>query len=153
MTSPIQPLRGPRRFQWNAGGWFGAALGSSAWMIVTAGVLIFHDQRALALIPTITFAIVVAASVFLWGRRARIYPFTALMTLLCLLAVALPVVWIVVSTGAAPEALAAMNWPASTWATALAVLLVPVLVIWFVVLERSTPIDGQHSTLETTNVA
>ena len=48
MTTSTKSLVGPGRFQWNVGGWFGASLGGSAWMIVTAGFLLFHDQPALA---------------------------------------------------------------------------------------------------------
>lgn len=37
-----EPLLGPGCFQWNTGGWFGSQLGSTAWMLVGAVVLIPH---------------------------------------------------------------------------------------------------------------
>jgi hypothetical protein len=137
MTMSSRPLVGPGRFQWNAGGWFGSSLGSSAWMIVTSYLLVFHNQPSLGLVPAVGFAIVLFASLLLWARRDRIYPFPAMMGLLGLLAVAIPLVWIVVSSNGSPAALAAMNWPASTWPTVLVCAIAPALMIWFLVLERS----------------
>lgn len=136
-SSPV--LVGPRRFQWNAGGWFGPSIGSSAWMVVTAYFLASQQQPALALLPASGFVILQIAAVMLWLLRGRIYPFTALMTLLGIFAIVLPAVWISVSLTASPAALAAMNWPRSFWVTALVCGMVPFLMLWFLVLELSTP--------------
>jgi hypothetical protein len=84
-------------------------------MIVTACFMVLHDQTTLALIPAVCFAIVLFVSLLLWARRDCIYPFPALMALLGLLAIAVPLVSIVVPSYASSAALAAMNWPASTW--------------------------------------
>ena len=137
MTMSSRPLVGPGRFQWNTGGWFGSSLGSSAWMIVISCFLVFYDQRTLALVPAVGFAIVLFASLLLWARRDRIYPFPAMMGLLGLLAIAIPLVWITVSLSGSPEALAKMNWPSSIWPTVLVCAIAPALMIWFLVLERS----------------
>ena len=137
MTMSSRPLVGPGHFQWNAGGWFGSSLGGSAWMIVTSCFLALHDQPTLAMVPAVGFAIVLFASLLLWARRNRIYPFPAIMGLLGLLAVAIPLVIVVVSSNGSPAALAAMNWPASTWPTVLVCAIAPASMIWFLVLERS----------------
>ena len=137
MTMSSRPLVGPGHFQWNAGGWFGSSLGGSAWMIVTSCFLALHDQPTLAMVPAVGFAIVLFASLLLWARRNRIYPFPAIMGLLGLLVVAIPLVIVVVSSNGSPAALAAMNWPASTWPTVLVCAIAPASMIWFLVLERS----------------
>ena len=137
MTTSSKSLVGPGRFQWNAGGWFGSSLGGSAWMIVTSCFLVFHNQPTLALVPAGGFAIVLFASLLLWTRRDRFYPFPALMALLGLLAIAIPFVSIVVASYGSPAALVAMNWPVSTWPTVLVCAIAPGLMIWFLFLERS----------------
>jgi len=136
VTMSSRPLVGPGHFQWNAGGWFGSSLGSSAWMIVASCFLALHDQPTLAMVPAVGFAIVLLASLLLWARRNRIYPFPAMMGLLGLLAVAISLALIVVSSNGSPAALAAMNWPASIWPTVLVCAIAPALMIWFLVLER-----------------
>jgi hypothetical protein len=132
-----KPRTGKGRFQWNASGWFGASLGSSAWMIVTACFLVAHNQPTLAMVPTVAFIIVLFATFLLWARRDRIYPFSALMVLLGLLAIAIPIVVIVVRTYGSPDALTAMNWPAWPWLTLVVCAMAPGLMIWFVFLERT----------------
>ena len=148
MTTSNKSLVGPGRFQWNTGGWFGASLGGSAWMILVAGFLVFHDQPTLALIPAVGFPIVLLISLLLWACRTRIYPFPALMALLGLVAISVLLVVIVVPSYASPEALAAMNWPASTGLTILASAIAPSLMIWFLFVEWSVTTNLDTKTLE-----
>ena len=148
MTFEKQPLRGPRRFQWNAGGWFGSSFGGSAWILVTAGFLVFHDELALAMVLACLFAMVTAASVFLWRRRDQVYPFGAYMVYLCLLALVIPSAWLVITFNASADALAAMDWPVSNGTLFFVVSLAPVLMIWFVILENSTPPGRPVQTLD-----
>ncbi len=136
MNTSRKPLDGPGRLQWNAGGWFGSSLGSSAWMIVASCFLLFHGQLALAMVPAIGFSIVVIASMLLWSRCDRIRPFTAMMALLGLLAIVVPFVLFFVQWFGSPSARAAMNWPESPWPTILVIAIVPALMIWLVVLEQ-----------------
>ncbi len=143
ITTSSKSLVGPGRFQWNAGGWFGSSLGGSAWMIVTSCFLVFHNQPTLALVPAGGFAIVLFASLLLWTRRCRIYPFPALMALLGLLAIAIACVSIVVASYGSPAALVAMNWPVSIWPTVLVCAIAPGLMIWFLFLERSVTASQQ----------
>ncbi len=46
---------GRGRFQWNAGGWFGGALGGSAWMFLAAVMLTANDQVLVATVPAAAF--------------------------------------------------------------------------------------------------
>jgi hypothetical protein len=63
-----------------------------------------------AAVPAGAFAGVVLVALALWTSRNRTEPFGALMTLLGVLAVASPLVWLVVQNFGSPAALAAMNW-------------------------------------------
>lgn len=138
MNASKIPLVGPGLFQWNAGAWFGLSLGGSAWMLVTACFLLVNGQIILASIPTTCFALVLIVSALLWSRRHSIYPFSALATLLGLLAIVFPLVWCVVQSFGSPSVLTAMNWPESRWITFLVFAIVPAGMIWFFVLEKSS---------------
>ena len=100
------------------------------------------------MVPAVGFAIVLLVSLVLWAWRARVYPFPALMALLGSLAILVPLVVIVVPAYAAPEALAAMNWPASTGLTILACAIAPGLMIWFLFLERCVTTQPATKTQE-----
>ena len=134
-SNPI-PVTGPGKFQWNAGGWFGASLGSSAWMLVTSCSLVAHNQPFAATISASGFLAILVASLVLWMRRDRVYPFHALMAILGLMAFTLPMVWLFVQTYASAESKKAMNWPVSQLPTVFVILLVPAIMLWFIYLER-----------------
>ena len=108
-SNPI-PVNGPGKFQWNAGGWFGASLGSSAWMLVTSCFLVAHNQPLVATIAASGFLAIFFASLVLWRRRDRVHPFHALMAIPGLMAFTLPIVWLFVPTYASAESKNAINW-------------------------------------------
>ena len=131
-------LIGPGHFQWNLGGWFGAAFGSTAWMLVLATFLCFHQPQELAFLPVASFVAVIALAILLWISRDLVYPFDALLYLLGMLAVVLPVVWTIVSTSASNEALKSMNWPPSPVASVAVCLATPIVMGCCYFLENST---------------
>ena len=131
------PIIGSGKFQWNAGGWFGGSIGSSAWMIVAAGSMLLNNQPLVAMIPALGFAVILIASLLLWSRRDRIYPFTAMMALLGLFALILPLVWILIHVYGSAQSRAAMNWPDSLWSLMPVFALVPALMTWFLILEHT----------------
>ncbi len=90
MSAAKQAIVGPGRFQWNPGGWWGASLGATAWMLVTAGFLVAHDQAGLSPVPIACFLLTNLVAGFLWVRRERLFPFQGLLILLSVLAVAVP---------------------------------------------------------------
>ncbi|MCP4170794.1 MAG: hypothetical protein GY758_08500 [Fuerstiella sp.] len=154
MTTQDKVLIGPRHFQWNAGGWFGSSLGSSSWMLIASCFLVFCKQTALAWVPAFTFAIVVTVSIFLWKRRGRIYPFTAYMVLLGLLAIVIPLVYGIVLLNASDAAMSTMNWSRSISLFVAASGITPILILWFLFLERSAdPNNGLNSTPNHTDEA
>ncbi|MHC4077271.1 MAG: hypothetical protein ACYST0_02385 [Planctomycetota bacterium] len=66
MTAPPQR----KAFTWNAGGWFGAVLGASCWILIAAGFAARLDV-GLALVNLACFATLLAAGVVLWAQRHR----------------------------------------------------------------------------------
>lgn len=80
----MAPRRGPGAFQWNAGGWFGSQLGSSAWLLLLGPLLAF--QR-----PQVGLAVFVCGLVpnliglRLWQMRNRVEPYPAIQSLLLIL--------------------------------------------------------------------
>jgi hypothetical protein len=153
MNSNKTPVAGPGKFQWNAGGWFGSSLGSSAWMLGTSGCLFACNQQLIAIIPGIGFVAIVLTSIALWNRRNCIYPFSALMTILGLIAFTNPFVWLIVQTLGSAESKSAMNWPASSWSTVFAIAIVPVVMLWFIYLERTAIARDSELTQNSKTVA
>jgi hypothetical protein len=135
MSVTKQAIVGPGRFQWNPGGWWGASLGATVWMLVTAGFLVVHDQAGLSLVPMACFLFTNLVAGLLWVRRDRLFPFRGLLILLSVLAIAVPLVWTAVGGWASSEVLQNMNWPSSVFAYGLVFLLVPAIMIWFSRLE------------------
>jgi hypothetical protein len=72
------------------------------------------------------------------------------MALLGLLAIAIPPVWIVISSSGSLAVLAAMSWPVSAWATVLVSAIAPVLMIWFLFRERSAPANSKPNSPSST---
>lgn len=137
--TPIEQARaGSGYFQWNFYGWFGASVGSTAWMVVAAGFLLYYDQASLAFVPLGGMAMTLVVAVQLWSRRDRVNPFAALMMLLGALAVILPVVWCVITRHVSADAAAAMNWPQSNFVNMAVAAMPPLMMLWFYFLEHST---------------
>ncbi len=128
---------GPRRFQWQIGGWFGSLLGGSAWLIPTGVLLAISGQLGLALLPLTTCVLLNVLGIVLWYRRDRVRPFPALVAALASFALLTPIVWVAVSTYATPKSLAALNWPQQSFAGAIATLIFPAIIAWFCFLEYS----------------
>lgn len=75
------PLPNPGRFRWNRGGWFGAQLGGTAWMLVGSVVLLPHAPEV-AGVWLACFAVANAIGSWMWRRRDRLRPYPALQALL-----------------------------------------------------------------------
>lgn len=130
-------MAGPRRFQWQLGGWFGCVFGGSAWLISAAVILASNGQPRLALLPAGCCLLLATLGVVLWYRRDRILPFPALMSVLAVFAVLTPLVLFAVSVNATPESLAALNWPQQGITGAMAAFICPAIIAWLCILEYS----------------
>ncbi len=70
----------PSRFRWSAGGWFGGQIGATAWLALLGGLYLFRDP-AVAWLVLLCFALPNGVGIWLWRRRQRLPPFSALMVL------------------------------------------------------------------------
>jgi hypothetical protein len=116
--------------RWNAGGWFGGALGSSAWMVIIACFLIRFGQTGLAIVPMICFATTMTAAVMIWYRRAHISVASGMLTLIGVLAFTIPITWFATSLFANDAVRASMNWPSSPIATLMVLFAAPAVGLW-----------------------
>ena len=76
-----QPARVEGAFHWKAGGWFGAQVGSTFWLVVL-GVLV--SWRGDSAAGTAVIALAVAANgigLILWEHRGRLRPYPAMLAL------------------------------------------------------------------------
>lgn len=121
--------------RWNAGGWFGGALGSSAWMVIIACFLIGFGQIGLAIVPMICFAVTMTAAVMIWYRRAHISIASGMLTLIGVLAFTIPITWFATSLFANDAVRASMNWPSSPIATLLVLFAAPAVGLWMLFVE------------------
>ena len=121
--------------RWNAGGWFGGAIGSSAWMVIIACFLSGFGQTGLAIVPLICFATTLTAAVLIWRHRARVSLLSGMMSLIGVLAFTIPIVWLTTSLFANDAALKSMNWPSSPIVTAIVLFAAPVVGLWMLFVE------------------
>ena len=128
---------GPRRFQWQMGGWFGSVFGGAAWLIPTTVLLAVNGQSALALLPAVCFLLATLVGVVLWFRRDRVRPFPALIGMLVLFSCITPLVWFGIAFNATAESLAALNWSKHGIPAAIAAFICPTIIAWFCLLEYS----------------
>ncbi|MEW5774547.1 MAG: hypothetical protein AB1916_13590 [Thermodesulfobacteriota bacterium] len=75
-------VRGPGRFQWSAGGWWGGQLGASGWMAALAGIYLAQGRAEAALAMFACFLAANSVGAALWTNRHRLAPFPALQGLL-----------------------------------------------------------------------
>jgi hypothetical protein len=74
----------PSAFQWNAGAWFGAQLGSTLWLLLL-GVLFLWSGRLSGAWALLAFVFSNGSALLLWLRRDRIGAYPALQLLLAVL--------------------------------------------------------------------
>ena len=123
--------------QWNAGGWFGGAVGSTAWMLVCATLLFVHEQTSVAWINVACFAIANAVAIALWLNRHKRSAFSALLILLATLSFLIPAAWLATGQLASASALASMNWPSSLIVTAVVLLATPIVAMAFMLRQNA----------------
>ena len=79
------PRKGPGAFQWNAGGWFGAQIGSTLWLLILGLVFIGQTKAEAGLSSLLAWAIANAVGLYLWSRRSSLAPFVAIEILLAVM--------------------------------------------------------------------
>ncbi len=79
-----RPRKGPGRFQWDKGGWFGAQVGSTCWLLIAASVLAPQNGTAGA-VALLCFLVPNAFGVMLYRKRATLLPHSAIQALLAVI--------------------------------------------------------------------
>ena len=145
MTADVRPKMGKGRFQWNGGGWLGAAVGGTAWMVVTAGFLAVNHE-VVAAVPFGCFLITSVCAYSLWMRREQLDPFSSHVAFLAVLSIATPVAWFSTDKWASPETLAQMSWPSWYGWNVVMLLVVPGVMLWLYVSEYRANVRHGGST-------
>jgi len=76
-----QKTANSERLNWNAGGWFGAQIGGTCWIVICAALLIAHDL-GLAKILFAMFMVTNLVGWSMWFFRSRITAYRAMQILL-----------------------------------------------------------------------
>lgn len=112
--------------QWNLGAWLGASLGSTLWMALSGGVLLFKGEaRGWGGLGCCLVANLVAFA--LWRRRGRMAPYPALQLLLVAIGVC--------AVGAVTFLTAGLDDPLRYYRS---LLVIPLLMGYMHLLERSS---------------
>lgn len=77
---------GPGRFQWNTGGWLGAQLGGSVWLILATLTLLPKHLEA-GLVALSCFLVPNIFGLILYLNRTRVAPYAAIQWLICAIGV------------------------------------------------------------------
>lgn len=144
MNAAIKTSREDSQYRWNAGSWFGGAIGSTAWMVITACFLVGFGQTGLAVVPVVCFVVTISAAIVIWCCRARLSFISGMMSLIGILAFTIPIAWLTTSVFASDDALASMNWPASSLVTAFVLFAAPVVGLWVVFVESQRQPKPRH---------
>ena len=85
MSEPVSEPRPP--FAWNAGGWWGAQLGATVWMLLS-GLVLLSRSLSDAIGALVCFAVPNAVGAFLWMCRRRLSAYAGVQLLLSLMGAA-----------------------------------------------------------------
>ncbi len=77
----MQCKRGTGGFQWSTGGWFGAQVGSTCWLLVAAIALLGQTPLLAALLLG-CFVLANLVGTIIWMNRGKVDPYRAIQVLL-----------------------------------------------------------------------
>ncbi len=124
----------PSTFAWNAGGWFGAQVGCTLWLLIL-GFVLFRKDALAGWTCVASFFVLNAWGLYLWRSRERLSAYAGLQRFLIAASVVIAlVVWVVNTRGLSepptPGALVSTYLP--YWVIAAA----PALMLLFFLRER-----------------
>jgi hypothetical protein len=126
-------ITSPGYVQWNEGGWFGSQIGGTSWLLVGAAMLA-PVAPAIAVVWLACYAFANAVGIWLWRRRTRVRPHTAIQLLLLVCGISGLLAWLALDR-LRPEVVLLMGWPRHGYRM---LLIVPALMAWFAVMEYAT---------------
>lgn len=130
-----QPRVGPGQFQWNPGGWFGAQLGSTVWMLIATPIL-FPKEPEAGGVALLCFTLPNVFGVLLYRRRHRIAPYPALQWLISIIGIVTTLFVVYLNqSGLVQELDPRLGY--GRWGFYLLPLLFGGLMVWFRWMERS----------------
>lgn len=122
-------------FSWNLGGWLGAQLGGSLWMLILGVVLLWREPVSGA-VCLAAFAALNLWGVYLWKSRGKLTAYAGIQRLLMgVCATYLLVVWVVNASGASQPP-SPGEWVSTRLPYGL-VALGPALMLFFHIMERA----------------
>ncbi len=119
-----------RGWQWNFAGWFGTQIGSTGWLLVLGVLLLLQKDNVAGISIIVCFAVINFTGIYLWKRRDKITPYTAIQLFLALAGGLSAVTLTVIDkTGYFPQGVTANYY--TKW-----LLIVPVLMVLFYIRQR-----------------
>jgi len=106
----FQGKRGAGAFQWNRGGWFGAQLGSTLWLVLLGALLLIQSKPAGGLVVLFGLLPNLLGCV-LWRRRHTLSPYPAIQVLIASCGVCALLGWASIWAGGIPASSSGMPGP------------------------------------------
>lgn len=69
-------------FHWNAGGWFGAQIGGTFWLLLAGALFLLQQDMIAGITLIICFLALNIVGVFMWYHRDGIAPYPAIQVLI-----------------------------------------------------------------------
>lgn len=126
---------GYEAFSWNISGWFGAMLGSTAWMLPVAAILLMERDARAAVIVSACCAFALTCTVLFWKQRSRVMARHAVHWMNLILAILTTTVLTTLQFLTSAAALTALEWTPWAWCI---LLLFPALALHFYWMQRDT---------------
>ncbi len=82
MNKTTIPVKGDGQFQWSTGGWYGAQIGATAWLVLLGIAQVYKGHVLSGAILTICGIIPNWIGYAIWKRRDRVQPYPAIQMLL-----------------------------------------------------------------------
>lgn len=130
-----EPEASAGAFRWNQGGWFGALLGGTLWLLLMAGTIASEDPPAAGAI-LLSYAVSILYGIRLWKRRAELQPYPAIRKLIGVLGLCALVAVVVVDRREALQFLPESS-RVPIWMLYGALLVFPALLVRFHLQERA----------------
>ncbi len=124
----------PSAFAWSPGGWFGAQLGCTLWLLIL-GLVLLRKDALVAWVCVSSFLVLNALGLYLWRVRQRLSAYAGLQRFLLVASVVIAVVVVVVNTRGLSEPPAPGGF-VSTYLPYWVIVAAPALMLFFFFRER-----------------
>lgn len=129
--SPFSSPASKNVMHWNAHAWFGATIGSMAWLVPLSYLAFLHGETILGVMAFAFILLTVIFSMLIWRNRERIIPHTAYQAYVLVMFVLTTIVFFAIHYRSGAPFHQALSWSEGSWLI-LAIFPLLSLQLWWV---------------------